>query len=36
MINVGIIGYGYWGKHILRNFSDHEEMCECARCVTPM
>lgn len=34
MINVGIIGYGYWGKHILRNFSSHEETCVRALCDT--
>ncbi|ETX05829.1 Gfo/Idh/MocA family protein [Candidatus Entotheonella palauensis] len=34
MINVGIIGYGYWGKHILRNFSGHEATCVRALCDT--
>ncbi len=32
MINVGIIGYGYWGKHILRNFSSHGETQVRALC----
>ncbi len=34
MINVGMIGYGYWGKHILRNFSSHDETCVRALCDT--
>lgn len=27
MINVGIIGYGYWGKNLVRNFN-HLETCD--------
>ncbi|WP_089721946.1 Gfo/Idh/MocA family protein [Candidatus Entotheonella palauensis] len=34
LCNVGIIGYGYWGKHILRNFSGHEATCVRALCDT--
>lgn len=26
MINTGIIGYGYWGPNIVRNFSNHPEL----------
>lgn len=25
MINVGVVGYGYWGPNLVRNFSEHDE-----------
>jgi predicted dehydrogenase len=27
MLNIGIIGYGYWGPNLLRNFSNLDECC---------
>ncbi len=30
--NVGIIGYGYWGPVLLRNFHDHPKLCVKAVC----
>jgi predicted dehydrogenase len=32
MINIGVIGYGYWGPNIVRNFSSHDDtkvLCVC-------
>ena len=32
MINIGVIGYGYWGPNIVRNFSSVDEtrvLCIC-------
>ncbi|OLB94053.1 MAG: hypothetical protein AUH30_18775 [Candidatus Rokubacteria bacterium 13_1_40CM_68_15] len=29
MVNIGVIGYGYWGPNLVRNFAD----CEGARVV---
>ena len=26
MVKLGIIGYGYWGPNIVRNFSGHQEL----------
>ena len=34
MLHIGIIGYGYWGKHILRNFAAHECVSVVALCDT--
>jgi predicted dehydrogenase len=25
MIKIGVIGYGYWGPNIVRNFSTHKD-----------
>jgi predicted dehydrogenase len=27
MINIGVIGYGYWGPNLVRNFADTQEAC---------
>ena len=32
MLNVGIIGYGYWGPNIVRNFSSIEGVRVTAIC----
>ncbi len=32
MINIGVIGYGYWGPHIVRNFSSIEEVRTVSVC----
>jgi len=32
MINVGVIGYGYWGPNIVRNFSGHPEITVAKVC----
>ncbi len=34
MLNIGIIGYGYWGKNILRNFAANAEVSVAALCDT--
>ena len=32
MVNLGIIGYGYWGPNIVRNFSGHQDCTVKAVC----
>ena len=32
MINLGVIGYGYWGPNIVRNFSGHQDCKVVAVC----
>ena len=32
MIRIGVIGYGYWGPNVVRNFHAHE----CSEVVTGM
>src|SRR5512135_2363380 len=32
MLNIGVIGYGYWGPNILRNFSNIEGVSVVAVC----
>ena len=32
MVNLGIIGYGYWGPNIVRNFSGHQDCTVTAVC----
>src|ERR1043165_8338923 len=32
MINLGVIGYGYWGPNIVRNFSSHQDCKVVAVC----
>jgi predicted dehydrogenase len=34
MLHIGIIGYGYWGNHILRNFTAHQCVSVAALCDT--
>jgi hypothetical protein len=29
MISLGIIGYGYWGPHLVRNFAEARHFIEC-------
>ena len=32
MVNIGVIGYGYWGPNIVRNFSSHKDCTVTAVC----
>lgn len=32
MVNIGVIGYGYWGPNIVRNFSGHQDCKVVAVC----
>ncbi len=27
MVNIGVIGYGYWGPNLVRNFAETKDAC---------
>ena len=32
MINIGVIGYGYWGPNLVRNFMNNSDTCVLTVC----
>jgi predicted dehydrogenase len=32
VINIAVVGYGYWGPNIVRNFQEHDEACVVLCC----